>query len=127
MNLLSILLQAQPGMGSMLPMIIIFGAFFIYMIWSQKKQEKKIRQYRANLKAGDTVILQTGIYGKIKSIEADGVTIQIRTAVLKDAEGNLITQDLFLGKTIDVKGIVDCYEGQYQIRVFSMNDITIHE
>ena len=44
----------------MLPMIIIFGAFFIYMIWSQKKQEKKIRQYRANLKAGDTVILQTG-------------------------------------------------------------------
>ena len=49
MNLLSILLQAQPGMGSMLPMIIIFGAFFIYMIWSQKKQEKKIRQYRANL------------------------------------------------------------------------------
>ena len=59
--------------------------------------------------------------------QADGVTIQIRTAVLKDAEGNLITQDLFLGKTIDVKGIVDCYEGQYQIRVFSMNDITIHE
>lgn len=54
MNLLSILLQAQPGMGSMLPMILIFGAFFIYMIWSQKKQEKKIRQYRANLKAGDS-------------------------------------------------------------------------
>ena len=75
MNLLSILLQAQPGMGSMLPMIIIFGAFFIYMIWSQKKQEKKIRQYRANLKAGDTVI-----YGKIKSIEADGVTIRIEIA-----------------------------------------------
>lgn len=80
MNLLSILLQAQPGMGSMLSMIIIFGAFFIYMIWSQKKQEKKIRQYRANLKAGDTVILQTGIYGKIKSIEADGVTIRIEIA-----------------------------------------------
>lgn len=59
--------------------------------------------------------------------QANGVTIQIRTAVLKDAEGNLITQDLFLGKTMDVRGIVDSYEGQYQIRVFSMNDITIHE
>lgn len=59
--------------------------------------------------------------------QANGVTIQIRTAVLKDAEGNLITQDLFLGKTMDVQGIVDSYEGQYQIRVFSMNDITIHE
>lgn len=80
MNLLSILLQAQPGMGSMLPMILIFGAFFIYMIWSQKKQEKKIQQYRANLKADDQVILQSGIYGKIKSIEADGVTIRIEIA-----------------------------------------------
>ncbi len=58
-------------------MLIIFGAFFIYLIWSQKKQEKKIRQYRANLEPGDTVILQSGIYGKIKSIEADGVTIRI--------------------------------------------------
>lgn len=67
-------------MGSMLPMILIFGAFFIYMIWSQKKQEKKIQQYRANLKADDQVILQSGIYGKIKSIEADGVTIRIEIA-----------------------------------------------
>ena len=80
MNLLSILLQAQPGMGSMLPMILVFGAFFIYMIWSQKKQEKKIQQYRANLKTDDQVILQSGIYGKIKSIEADGVTIRIEIA-----------------------------------------------
>lgn len=80
MNLLSIFLQAQPGIGSMLPMILVFGAFFIYMIWSQKKQEKKIQQYRAGLKAGDSVILQSGIYGKIKSIEADGVTIRIEIA-----------------------------------------------
>ncbi|MBQ0156612.1 MAG: preprotein translocase subunit YajC [Bacteroidales bacterium] len=80
MNLLSILLQAQPGLGSMLPMILVFGAFFIYMIWSQKKQEKKIQQYRANLKVGDSVILQSGIYGKIKSLEADGVTIRIEIA-----------------------------------------------
>lgn len=80
MNLLSILLQAQPGLGSMLPMILVFGAFFVYMIWSQKKQEKKIQQYRANLKTGDSVILQSGIYGKIKSIEADGVTIRIEIA-----------------------------------------------
>lgn len=50
------------------------------MIWSQKKQEKKIQQYRANLKVGDSVILQSGIYGKIKSLEADGVTIRIEIA-----------------------------------------------
>ena len=56
----------------------------------------------------------------------NGVTVAVRTAVLKDANGNLITAATFQGKTIDIQGIVDCYEGSYQIRVFSMNDIVIH-
>lgn len=56
----------------------------------------------------------------------DGITISVRTAVLKDANGNLITADAYAGKTIDVKGIVDCYEGKYQIKVFSQNEITVH-
>jgi hypothetical protein len=56
----------------------------------------------------------------------DGVTVAVRTAVLKDADGNLITADYFQGKTIDIQGIVDCYEGSYQIRVFTLNDFVIH-
>ena len=58
--------------------------------------------------------------------EANGVTIYIRTVVLLDENGNLITKDAYLGKTIDVKGIVDYFGGDYQIKVFSRNDITIH-
>jgi micrococcal nuclease len=56
----------------------------------------------------------------------NGATIAVRTAVLKDANGKLITADYFQGKTIDVRGIVDCYEGSYQIRLFSLNDVEIH-
>ena len=58
--------------------------------------------------------------------EVDGVTISVRTVVLFDSEGNLVTADTFAGKTIDVKGIVDYFDGTYQIKVFSVNDITIH-
>lgn len=58
--------------------------------------------------------------------EVDGVRISVRTAVLKDAEGNLITEDAYAGQTIDVKGIVDCYNGSYQIKVMSAADITVH-
>jgi hypothetical protein len=58
--------------------------------------------------------------------EYNGVTVEIRTAVLLDANGNLITADSYLGKTIDVNGIVDCYDGNYQIKVFSSNSITVH-
>ena len=56
----------------------------------------------------------------------DGQTIQIRTGVLKDAEGNLITEEYFRDKTIDVIGIVDYYEGRYQIRVSILSDFIVH-
>lgn len=59
--------------------------------------------------------------------------IQVRTIVLRDENDQLITADMFLGKTIDVKGTIDYYlpEGQtvgtYQIQIFSIDDVTFHE
>jgi predicted PilT family ATPase len=63
--------------------------------------------------------------------EKDGVKITIRTIVLYE-DGTLVTADRFEGQTIDVMGIVDSYtpkgstEAQIQIRVFSLDAITIH-
>lgn len=58
--------------------------------------------------------------------EVDGVTISVRTVVLLDEEGNLITAEAYEGKTIDVKGIVDFFDGTYQIKVFTEKNITVH-
>ena len=52
-------------------------------------------------------------------------TILVRTIVLKDANGQILTADAYEGKTIDIKGIVDFFDGTYQIKVFSANDISI--
>lgn len=63
---------------------------------------------------------------------ADGVTIDVRTDVLKDADGNLITEKYFLGKTIDVQGLIEYFDlyntgdGSYQIKVYTLADITVH-
>ena len=57
---------------------------------------------------------------------ADGSTIDVRTIVLYDANGKLITADKYLGKTIDINGIVDYFSGAYQIKVFTPEDIKIH-
>ncbi len=56
---------------------------------------------------------------------ADGKTISVRTVVLYGADGHLVTADAFEGKTIDVKGLVDFFNGSYQIKVLSVNDIII--
>ena len=58
--------------------------------------------------------------------EVDGQTVDVRTTVLYDADGNLIKASTYEGKTIDVKGMVDYFNGSYQIKVFSADNINIH-
>ena len=57
---------------------------------------------------------------------ADGVEIDVRTIVLTDDNGNIITADAYRGKTIDVKGIVDFFSNDYQIKVMDDTYITVH-
>ena len=59
--------------------------------------------------------------------EVDGVKVSVRTVVLYDENNERITEEAYAGKTIDVKGIVDYFDGAYQIKVFNAKDIIIHE
>jgi len=59
--------------------------------------------------------------------EVNGITVTVRTAVLLDENQNVITEDAYRGKVIDVKGIVDYFDGAYQIKVFTAKNITIIE
>ena len=63
--------------------------------------------------------------------EVGGKEIVVRTTVLRHADKSIVTQDEFVGKTIDVLGIIDYYsdsynKSPYQIKVFSFDDITFH-
>ena len=65
--------------------------------------------------------------------DATGKTITVRTVKLFDENMQLVPQSVFLGKTIDVKGIVEYYKpdkanavGSYQIKLLSMNGVTIY-
>ncbi|MBQ8408093.1 MAG: thermonuclease family protein [Clostridia bacterium] len=57
--------------------------------------------------------------------KADGITVSVRTTVLTDENGKLVTEEYFKGKVIDVRGIVDYFDGSYQIKVFSLKDIVV--
>ena len=59
--------------------------------------------------------------------ESDGLPITVRTAVLQDENGDLITEDAYLGKTVGVKGIVEHFGGAYQIKVYTADAITIYD
>ena len=61
----------------------------------------------------------------VLTCEADGAQVQICLADLRGEGGEPITEETYLDQIIDVKGYVDYFSGDYQIRVFSQENITI--
>jgi len=59
------------------------------------------------------------------SCTCGGVPVTVRTAVFREADGSLITEERYLGKTIDIKGTVDYFGGEYQVKVFTADQITV--
>ena len=57
--------------------------------------------------------------------EVDGKEITVRTEVLHDQDGKLIKGEDLKDKIIQVKGIIDYYNGSYQVKVFDFDDILI--
>ncbi len=63
----------------------------------------------------------------LSCIAEDGTEIDVRTMVLLDENGDLLTKDDFIGKEISVKGLVDYFQGEYQIKVFHYTHFTFVE
>ena len=65
--------------------IIMFGAiiavFYFFMIRPQQKKQRAERQFRESLKKGDKVITIGGAYGRVASIEDNGIILEMDTNV----------------------------------------------
>ena len=57
--------------------------------------------------------------------DGDGNEFKVRTGVLYNENKELVTEDDFINKTINVTGIFDKYEGEYQIRLLKFADVEI--
>lgn len=55
----------------------------------------------------------------------DGTAVQLRTSPLRHEDGTLVTGNEYKGHTVDIQGIVGVFNSDYQIKIFTLNDITI--
>jgi len=77
----ALLLQAS-GPASLLGnplvmMVVVMGIFYVMLILPQQRQRKKVQQMLAELKSGDKVVTNGGIYGTINGIDGDTVILKI--------------------------------------------------
>lgn len=68
-----------PGamISSFLPLILIFVIFYFLLIRPQSKKAKEHKQMLENLKKGDKIMTNGGIYGLIEDIDGDTVTLKV--------------------------------------------------
>ncbi len=65
------------GLGSLLPMIIIFGVMMYFMvIRPEKKKKKEEEALRSSLQVGDRITTIGGIVGKIIDISGENIVIE---------------------------------------------------
>ena len=58
-------------------LIAVFVIMYIFMILPQRKQQKKMQEFRNSLKKGDKVITVGGIYGEIAEVDEKTVLIKV--------------------------------------------------
>lgn len=69
--------QGGGMMSTMIMFVVIIAIMYFMMIRPQRKQQKKIENFRNGLQVGQEVVTAGGIYGKIKSIENGVVMLEI--------------------------------------------------
>jgi preprotein translocase subunit YajC len=81
---LALVMQAssQPGgFALFLPLILIMVIFYFLMIMPAQRRQKKVAEMLKDLKTGDKVITNGGIYGTIAGLETDSVQLRIAEQV----------------------------------------------
>lgn len=89
---------AQPsGIALFLPLILIMVIFYFLMIMPAQRRQKKVAQMLKDLKTGDKVITNGGIYGTIVGLDPDAVQLriaeQVKIKVSRNAIAGLQTEE----------------------------------
>jgi len=85
--------------GFLLPMIVIFAAFYFLMIRPQQKKQKAHTELVSNLSAGDEILTAGGILGVITGISEHYAIVKIadntEVKIQKSSVTQVVPKDTF--------------------------------
>lgn len=93
-----LLAQAPPAVSPLFqfaPIVLVFGIFYFLLIAPMRKKQKAVQAMVENLKRGDKVITNGGIYGEVSAVEgnivylkvADSVKLKVAKSAIAGLEG----------------------------------------
>ena len=74
-----------------LPFLAVFAIYYFIVIMPTRRTQKKAQEMIENLKVGDKVITNSGIYGTISGIKEDRIQVRIADNVKVEMSRNSIS------------------------------------
>lgn len=71
------MLPQNTGASMFVPMILIFGIFYVLVFRPQKKEQKQKKAMRENLKKNEQVVTAGGIHGTVVLVKEKTVTLRV--------------------------------------------------
>ncbi len=80
-------------------MALLFGVMYFMMIRPQRRRDKERKEMIANIKAGDRVLLTSGILGTVQKVGENSLIIQIAEKTRIEVVKAAVSQVLADGET----------------------------
>ncbi len=79
-------------LASQLPLLGIALLFWFLMIRPAQRRQREVRQMQSSLVVGDEVMLTSGIYGVLQSLEDERVRVQLAPGVVVEVARGAVGQ-----------------------------------
>ena len=73
--------QTGSAFGSLMPLLIIFVFFYLFLIRPQQKQRKELEKQINSIKKDDTILTSGGIYARVIAVKEQDVEAEISHGV----------------------------------------------
>ena len=74
---------------TLLPLITVFIIFYVILYIPQRRRQKKHKESVENLKIGDNVITDSGIFGRVVNIKEEKVTLVVKKGEIEILKSNI--------------------------------------
>ena len=89
--------QQPSAFGGLMPLLIIFALFYLFLVRPQQKQRKELEKQINAIKRDDTVLTSGGIYAKVVSVKGNDIEAEIahnvRVKISKTAIVSVLNDD----------------------------------
>jgi len=84
--------------GALIVIVVLFAAFWLVLVRPQRGRARRQQELIGNLEVGDEIVSAGGLYGTIKGIDGDDLTVelapQIEVRMARGAVAGIVEPDV---------------------------------